>query len=392
MKVLIVCSVFPRFQTDSEVPWLRQSVSHLHARNGVEVSVFAPSFKGLRTHTIDGVKVQRFRYFFAPLESLTHDEGAPTKIKKWYYKLITLSYILSGTVQLCRLQRRERFDVLHVHWPFPHGFFAIAAKLFAPARLVFNFHGAGLNLCRRFFFVKPAIVFLLRFADAVVANSSHTKAQIQALQADKEVAVIGYGTTIDAVAQPLSKNSREIIAVGRLIERKGFSYLLQAMPKVIAHYPDVHLNLVGKGPLLAPLQKQVQQLSLQNHVTLTGRISDQQLQKLYQQAALFVLPAIVDSRGDTEGLGVVLIEAISAGCAIVASNVGGIVDVVIHEQTGLLAEQKNPEHLAEQIVRLLSDPKLAQTCRSGASEHARRLYGWQNITDSLLALYLPDKL
>ena len=81
MKVLVVGSVYPRFPEDNEVPWLRKSVATLRDA-GVEVEVMAPSYKGLKSHTIDGVPVHRFRYAVKNLEILTHDEGAPTKMAK----------------------------------------------------------------------------------------------------------------------------------------------------------------------------------------------------------------------------------------------------------------------------------------------------------------------
>ena len=81
MKVLVIGSVYPRFEKDNEVPWLRKSVATLREL-GVEVEVLAPSYKGLASHTIDGVTVHRFRYAPKNLEILTHDEGAPTKMAK----------------------------------------------------------------------------------------------------------------------------------------------------------------------------------------------------------------------------------------------------------------------------------------------------------------------
>ena len=106
-KICVIGSVFPRSPEDTEVPWHRQTVRRCRKR-GLDVSVFVPSFRGLRDHEIDGIPVRRFRYFFAPLETLTHDEGAPNKIHKFHYKIITLFYLFFGTLRLCLLHRRER--------------------------------------------------------------------------------------------------------------------------------------------------------------------------------------------------------------------------------------------------------------------------------------------
>ena len=119
MKVLIIGSVYPRFEEDNEVPWLRKSVETLrHAH--VDVEVLAPSYKGLKTHTIDGVPVHRFRYAPKNLEILTHDEGAPTKMAKHpSMQLLAIPYCVSGFFKCLWLAKTKKVDVIHAHWPFP---------------------------------------------------------------------------------------------------------------------------------------------------------------------------------------------------------------------------------------------------------------------------------
>lgn len=127
MKVLVVGSVYPRFESDNEVPWLRKSVETLRA-SGVDVEVMAPSHRGLRSHTIDGVKVHRFRYAPKNLEILTHDEGAPTKMAKHpSMQLLAIPYCISGFFLCLWLAFRNRYDVIHAHWPFPHALIVLGA-------------------------------------------------------------------------------------------------------------------------------------------------------------------------------------------------------------------------------------------------------------------------
>ncbi|MBR6454921.1 MAG: glycosyltransferase, partial [Fibrobacter sp.] len=131
MKVLVIGSVYPRFQEDAEVPWLRTSISHLK-KAGVEIQVLAPSYKGLKSHDIDGTHVNRFRYAPANWEILTHEEGAPSKMaSKPWLQLLAIPYIINGFIQCLRICRKWRPDVIHAHWPFPHAYIALgAAKLF----------------------------------------------------------------------------------------------------------------------------------------------------------------------------------------------------------------------------------------------------------------------
>ena len=161
IKVLVVGSVYPRFQEDNEVPWLRKSVATLR-ESGVEVEVLAPSYKGLKSHEIDGVPVHRFRYAPKQLEILTHDEGAPTKMAKHpSMQLLAIPYCISGFFSCIRLARQKKFDIIHAHWPFPHALIALGACKIFRIPLVLNFHGAELLLIRKKKWIRPIMKFII---------------------------------------------------------------------------------------------------------------------------------------------------------------------------------------------------------------------------------------
>ena len=196
MKVLVIGSVYPRFQEDAEVPWLRTSVAHLK-KAGIEIQVLAPAYKGLKSHDIDGTHVNRFRYAPANWEILTHEEGAPSKMaSKPWLQLLAIPYIINGFFQCIRICCKWRPDVIHAHWPFPHAYIALgAAKLFR-IPLVLNFHGAELLLIRKKKWVKPLLKFAIGQAQAIFANSSFTAGKIKALR-NVDVEWSPYGTTLE---------------------------------------------------------------------------------------------------------------------------------------------------------------------------------------------------
>ena len=385
LKICFVASTFPRAEHDPAVPWLRDEIRRLKAR-GHDVHVFAPAFKGGPDHDIEGIPVHRFRYFFAGKEDLTHDAGAPTKIRRPDYLLITLFYIIAGAIGLARLHRRERFDILHVHWPFPHGLFGVVAAKFAPTKLVMSFHGAELLLARKFPFVDPALRFFTRRAHCVTSNSSYTAAAIRKLET-REPVILPFGSPIPERATPLPNNEvKRILCVGRLIERKGVEYLIRALPIVQQKVP-ARLIIVGNGSLLATLKAQVEQMELQASVEFRVDVPEEQLITTYAECDVFALPAIVDSRGDTEGLGVVLIEALSFRRPVVASSVGGIVDVILHEKTGLLVPEKDPQALADALVRVLTDPAMAKRLADEGYRHVQAVFDWTRIIDETEVMY-----
>ena len=391
-KVLVIGSVYPRFHEDAEVPWLRTSIAHLK-KAGLDIQVLAPAYKGLKSHEIDGVKVNRFRYAPVNWEFLTHEEGAPSKMaNKPWLQLLAIPYIISGFFKCIKICRKFKPDVIHAHWPCPHAYIALgAAKLFK-IPLVLNFHGAELLLIRKKKWVKPLLKFAISQAQAVFANSSFTASKIKALR-DVQIEWSPYGTTLEkgmGRTEPHAVNSKfKILFVGRHIERKGICYLIEAakyLPR-----DQFEIRIVGVGDLTEQLHVIANEVKQSNpnsaEVIFTGKLSPEALANEYKTANVFTLPAIVDSKGDTEGLGVVLIEAMELGLPIVASNVGGIPDVVIDGETGILVPEKDPEALANAYKRLASNPDPVPQLLAGAQKRIAECFTWDGIIERQIAVY-----
>lgn len=384
LRILYIVSTFCRHEGEMQNPWMLETILRLQQR-GHSVHVLAPSFRGLASHRIGDIPVQRFRYFFRAWEDLTHDHGATTKIRgSLLYKAMFFPYVFFGVLAAFRQARRQSFDIVHVHWPFPHGLLGVAAVLGSRAprpRLVLNFHGASLLLAKTYAIVGPLLRWMLRRADGLVANSSFTAAAVRELQADAEIAVIAFGTPLESNASPLPGNAvKQILVVGRLIERKGVEYLIRALPAILQRH-EACLHIVGAGDetVLARLKAVTTELELGRHVCFHGIVAAPELSGLYKQCDVFCLPAIIDSAGDTEGLGVVLLEAMSYARPVVGSDVGGIPDVIKPGETGLLCQQRNPQDLADKIQAILDDPALAERLAMGGYEYARTEFGWNRI-------------
>lgn len=393
-KVLVIGSVYPRFHEDAEVPWLRTSIAHLK-KAGLDIQVLAPSYKGLKSHEIDGVKVNRFRYAPASWEFLTHEEGAPSKMaNKPWLQLLAIPYIISGFFKCIKICRKFKPDIIHAHWPFPHAYIALgAAKLFK-IPLVLNFHGAELLLIRKKKWVRPLLKFAISQAQAVFANSSFTAGKIKALR-NVDVEWSPYGTTLEGGSNvenpqrptPHPVNGKfKILFVGRHIERKGICYLIEAakyLPR-----DQFEIRIVGVGDLTEQLKEQAAHASADSaEIVFTGKLSPEALAGEYKTANVFTLPAIVDSKGDTEGLGVVLIEAMELGLPIVASNVGGIPDVVIDGVSGILVPEKDPQALANAYKRLAAEPELVEHLLAGSQKRIAECFTWDGIIQRQIAVY-----
>jgi len=387
-----VVTAFPRWEGDVITPWLFETLKRLQSQE-IEVKVLTSSYKGLKSQVVSGIHVLRFRYFLKPWENLTHEEHAPDRMKKGIlYKILPFFYLIFGSAAIIRAVRREPFDIVHVHWPFPHALFGYLAKKAGGTKIVTTFYGVELRWVKtKMAFLKSFLRWGIGFSDKVTAISSYTAREVRELVPDDEVAVEVIPYTITVTAK-LNQESQAkpllplVLYVGRLVERKGVEYLIRAFAEVVREVPS-ELVIVGKGPEDERLHQLTEKLNLVQKVHFKGWVSQDELEQLYNQCNVFVLPAIIDSKGDTEGLGVVLLEAMSYMKPVVASNLGGITDIVKDRETGLLVNEKDPHGLSEAIKSLLSDPSLAASLAKRGYEHVQKQFSWERILSQWTALY-----
>lgn len=378
LNVGVVTSTYARSEADCQVPWMRELLSRLGTGAGA-IRVMAPDFEGLKSHAIDGVPVHRFRYAPAKFENLTHDEGAPNKSRSLFYKLLAIPYIVCGMIAVFGWCVKHRIDVLHVHWPFPHGLWAVLPKYLLGVKVVAMNHGAELAIARRSSGVRFVLSLLLKMADVRCANSSHTAAEVQKVCGLDDTVITPYGATVTSKAStPVKREKPLLLFCGRLIQRKGIDVLLRSLPMVLAQQ-DVEVVITGEGDSKDEWMQLAESMRLTTTVRFAGFVSNEELGELYNSCSVYVHPAIFDDNGDTEGLGVVLIEALSYRKPVVASAVGGIVDVIRDGETGLLVEEKNEEQLATAINRVLADASLAQQLGQRGYEHVKKFFDWERI-------------
>jgi len=391
VKVLYVVSAYNRHPGDVITPWLVETIHRLRVE-GVEVEVLAPAYRGLGSQVLDGVRVHRFRYAPRRWEDLTHDETAPDRVRHrpWYLGLVP-GYTLAGMYAAQRLVQCDRFDIVHVHWPIPHALPGLAARRAAGIPLVCSFHGVELTWTRRQFpMLLPFLRYVIRTADAVTANSTYTAGLVRQVY-DRPVERIPFGATIDPRAVPPSREKPagapfELLFVGRLVERKGVHYLLEALAQLRGSRP-VRLRVVGDGPMRPALEARARELGVEDLVTFEGFISNQELAQRFAECDAFVLPAVVDAKGDTEGLGVVLVEALSYGKPVIASAAGGITDVVRDGETGFLVPPADVAALVAAITRCIDEPERARALGVAGREHVDREFAWPVIIRRLTSLY-----
>jgi glycosyltransferase involved in cell wall biosynthesis len=397
VKVLHVVTAWPRDPEDVITPWL-VTLAEKQAERGHEVDVLAPSWRGLGDQRGVGHTVHRFRYAPGRWERLTHEETVPDRLQRHpAYLALVPGYLGAGVAAAWRLGRRHGYDVVHVHWAVPHGLAGWAAARAAGAALVTTFYGAEIRWAERRF--PPARAFLRWYCgrSRLVAISASTRAMLAPYAGGRPVTVIPYGVPlpeggppVDAHGDPGARAGSDpprILFVGRLVARKGVDRLLDALATIADR--DWRLDIVGFGPERDPLERRAADLGLSDRVEFLGRVANEELVAAYCRAACFVLPATLDERADTEGLGVVLLEAMSYGVPVVATRMGGIVDVVEDGRTGLLVEDE-PAELAHAVASILDDPGRARALGRAGRASVRERFGWDSIVDRLDAVYRAE--
>ena len=177
----------------------------------------------------------------------------------------------------------------------------------------------------------------------------------------------------------VQRSTREILFVGRLVEKKGLRHLVDAMPLVLERVPDAFLTIAGFGPEEAALRQQVHALGLAAKVRFLGAVAQTRLPALYRRAALFVAPFVQAESGDQEGLPVALMEAVACGCPVVAGDVAGIEDLLGRMKPYICVDARNAEMLASCICSRLIDSSTAGLHAQAVLEEASRRVDWNRI-------------
>jgi glycosyltransferase involved in cell wall biosynthesis len=275
--------------------------------------------------------------------------------------------------EACYVRRRLPADVDHVHAHFAHGPTTVALLLARLAGLPFSFTGHAKDI----FELVPPQLLRAKVAEAtfVAAVSDYTREQIAAAVAprDREKIVVvrnGVDRTRFSGNGRAPESPPLILAVSRLVEKKGLDTLVEACSLLRRRGVDFRCELIGEGPQRSRLEQQVNELGISDRVVLVGSRDHAAVHAAYERATLFALPSRRVSTGDQDGLPVAIVEALAAGVPVVTTPTSGIPEVVEGERSGLLVPSNDPAALADALERLLRDSDLHQRLASGGRARA----------------------
>jgi len=404
MKVLVLTTTFPRWKDDITPAFVYELSKRLQEKR-LDISVLAPYHTGAkRFETMDGMKIYRFPYFFpTKYQRLVYEGGILPNLKRSHLAKVQIPLLfLSELYYAFKIIRKEKIDLIHSHWIVPSGLIgAICRKLFRMKHIT-TAHAGDVFTIKNSKYFKKFGSFVLRNSDKITANSNYTKNAILSIEHKirNNVEIIPMGVDIIRF-NPKWKNSLNlkeiyktkylILSVGRLVEKKGIKYLIMAMKYIIEEFSDCKLLIGGSGPEKDNLEKLISELGLSDKVFLTGYIKNSELPSYYASSDVFVLPSTITKEGDTEGLGIVLLEAIACGTPVIGSDVGGIRDIINNNENGLLAKTKNPKDIANKIIKIISNKKLKNRFSKNGLKMIKENYSWNIVNNKFLEIFRSIK-
>lgn len=293
--------------------------------------------------------------------------------------------------------RRFQPDMIHLHYFMFTGYagWYWARRWKIPAALTLVGMDVYDPLHQPCGFLEPFNRAVVRGVSSLVAASEFIRDKlVKRFSISREhVQVIPYGVdeSLFSPVEPRGNFARKalgisgeaflILSVQRLHSRKGLSTLLEAFQKVHLQTPEAHLLLVGEGPEKPALSRRAKVLRLDGRVLFAGKVEESLLRQLYREADIFALHSL------HEGFGIVLLEAMASGCPVVATSAGSIPEIVLHQETGLIAPAGNPHALGEAMLTLIRNPEMRKGLARAARERIQTHYSWRNVCDRYLALY-----
>jgi glycosyltransferase involved in cell wall biosynthesis len=295
---------------------------------------------------------------------------------------LTFKYNLMGVIKLIKLIKKRKYNIIHVHL-FPADIFAAVASLFLPNNIkwIFSEHSVY-NRRRTFKIFKILDNFTYsRYSKIICVSKQVEFALISWMSSVKgKTKVIPNAVPVPKFRSPCLFKAYDILFVGRLTQAKGVDILLKAVKILKNKYSkNLKIAIVGDGHLKEVLNNMAVELGVNKEVKFLGVRKD--VNKLMRSSKIFILPSRY------EGFGLVVVEAMSNMLPVIASNVGGIPEIIENGKDGLLVPPENPEALAKAIKQLLDDVKMRKELAKNAYKKVKEKYSMETYTKKLLNLY-----
>ena len=382
--VLYIGSVLP---SRSETFVYREVIELRRRKHRVSVASVRKPQKGLGADELDQLANDAIPIYSTGLVQLTIDAASffaskPIKASSVLFSClcdtlfgrgVTLArrpkILIQGVAGLALAKRCAAKEVSHIHSHMAHVPTTIAMYAAKALNVPFSFTGHAADLFRDYSLL-PAKLRRAKFVSCISEWHRNYYLQHETTLRDDVLPVVRCGVDTD-LFEPIAKQNDakfRVLAVGRLVEKKGFDTLIEACSKLRSNQHDFQCDIIGDGELFDALAKMIADKSLGSNVTLRGAMANDDIRQEMQNADLVVLPCRAAKSGDKDGIPVVLMEAMSCGVPVISGDLVTIRELIEHNVNGILVEPDSVSDLKSAISDLLND----EAKRSQLAERGRQ--------------------
>jgi glycosyltransferase involved in cell wall biosynthesis len=382
-SVLITTSTFPRWKNDTEPNFVYELSKRL--TGDFDIIVLCPYANGSKEYEeTENMKIYRYKYLPFGMGTLAYDGGIVPKLNKSKLYYLQVPFFLLCQLSAIRsIVKKHGIRTIHAHWLIPQGFLAVLyKKLFnRKIKILTTVHGSDI------YGLKSKIAvwikgFTLRGVDVLTVVSNAVKNEVGKFGYHKEIYTYPMG--IDTahfhpdmkdfhIKEKYEVQGDLLLFVGRLVEKKGVRYLLEAMPAVLKKFPSSKLMIIGDGTLKDELIQMAKDLEIENSVIFTGPVPHADLAAYYATADVFIGPSL------SEGFGLVFAEAMSCGTPVVATDLPAISDIVKDNEMGFIVKQRNSSEISDKIIYLLGNRDKLDAMKIKAREYIVQKFDWDIV-------------
>ncbi len=400
MHIGVLTHNYPRFPGDFSGVFVEALCNELAAQ-GQQVTVWAPDDPAYARPLAGGpraaVRLRRYRYAWpARLQRLgymrTMQSDLALRLEAY---LLSPALFAAGIAAVTAQARRDRPQVLHAHWLLPNGFIAAVVSRRLGIPLVVSVPGSDAQVAGQNPLFRAMARFTFRQAKLLTANSESLREAVVALGADPaKFDMIIYGTDPEVLRPDrtgVAELRRELaipdratvlLCVGRMVHKKGFDDLVRALALDELRGREIVAVMVGQGDQWAEWQRLALELGVMGHMRWVGNVPKDDIGRYYNLADVLVMPSV--SR-PADGLNVCVLDAMSCGKPVVASDVAGNPLAVVDGVTGLLVPEQAPARLGAALAHLVDDAALRGRLGAAARTRIERELGWPQLARRYIA-------
>lgn len=367
MNICILTHTMPRFKSDTNsASFISELAASLSEKNN-KVFVLAPFDQKFENYN-RGFQVITYKYIwpsFLHTAGYSRVLGGNKKMKLHMYFISTLMSI-SALIHLIVLVRKHKIDIVCAHWIIPNGVIAALAEKITGVVFTVTIPGSDVYLANKNLAFKIATKFSINQASWVISDNKHYLDQLSQIGVSPEKqTVIRYGVDTnflkpkikdkDLVRQlDIKKEEKVILAMGRFVEKKGFEFLIKAMPSILKTNARTKLLLIGSGDLESKLRSLIKKLKIEHNAIMPGSVAYSDRAKYYNLADVFVMPSTKDSQGNIDASPVAMMDAMACGVPVVATKYSGSPDLIINGETGWMVKENSSVEIAKAVNELLN--------------------------------------